>query len=45
MPKAKRFVEKEAEYVGPGQYQIPDTIGKIPRYLLDKNKDMKFLQP
>ena len=39
MPKAQRFPVKDNEDVGPGQYTIPGSIGLIPKYHFEKNKD------
>ena len=39
MPKAQRFPIKDNEDVGPGQYTIPGSIGLIPKYHFEKNKD------
>ena len=41
--KAQRFKERPLEDVGPALYRVPDTIGKIPNYLFDKNKESKFM--
>ena len=41
MSKASRFKEREYDEVGPTSYQIPDTIGRIPKYL-NNNKDNNY---
>jgi hypothetical protein len=44
MGKDSRYKEKELEDISPASYKIPDTIGRIPKYLLDKNNDSKFMK-
>ena len=43
MGKASRFKEQEIDDIGPGSYQIPDTIGKIPMYHFKDINLNKFL--
>ena len=37
--KAAIFPPKEKEEIGPGSYYITGTIGIIPKYHFDKNRD------
>ncbi|CAD8143094.1 unnamed protein product [Paramecium octaurelia] len=39
MPKAARFPIREPEDVGPGSYKIGTTIGLIPKYHFEKQRD------
>lgn len=41
--KAPRFKDRELEDVGPALYRVPDTIGRLPKYLVEKNRESQFM--